>query len=71
VKGKDHELEAIRDFELVQDRGDVVANRCLADEQTLGQIHVARAGADVRDDFALTPCQRINLPLDLPVPTLT
>ena len=71
MKRKDHELEAIRDFELVQDGRHVVSNCGLADEQTLGQIHVPRAGADVRDDFALPPCQRLNLPLDLPVPTLT
>ena len=71
MKRKHHELESIRHSKLVQDRRNVVSNGCFADEQTFGQIHVPGAGADVGNDFAFTPGQRINLSLDLPVSALT
>ena len=54
----DDESQPVRDVELREDRGEVVAYRGLADAQPHADFLVAEAVPNQRHDLALARCQR-------------
>src|SRR5918995_4072023 len=53
-----HQLQTIRQIQLIENRGDVVAHRRFADEQPFADLAIAQTFSDAADDLVLAPGQR-------------
>ena len=53
-----HQLQAIRQLQLVENRGDVVPHGCFADEEPFGHLTIPQSFSDAADDLVLASGKR-------------